>query len=56
MKLYRVDKLIKPGGMVIKSKHVLASSDQEAVRDARDSADCPICDVFANGRKVGAVV
>lgn len=56
MKLYRVDKLAKPGGVVVKSKHVLAGSDGEAVRDARDSVDCPVCDVFSGGRKVGAIV
>lgn len=56
MKLYRIDKLAKPGGVVIGRKHVLAQSDREAVRDARDSADCPICDVFSEGRKVGAII
>ena len=29
MKLYRVNKLAKPGGMVLKKKHVLARSDAE---------------------------
>ena len=57
MKLYRIDKLTKLGGMIIKRKHVLAASDREAVQRASDSADCPICDVVAdNGQKVGQVL
>ena len=49
MKLYRINKLAKLGGLVIKRKHVLASSDEEAVKQAADSSDCPIRDV----RRVG---
>src|SRR5688500_5834646 len=57
MKLYRVDKLAKLGGMVIKKKHILASSDRQAVKQAEESPDCPICDVVAdNGQKVGQVL
>ena len=32
MKLYRVDKLAKLGGMVLKRKHILASGDRDAVK------------------------
>jgi len=56
MKLYRVDKLAKIGGMIIKRKHILAADDREAVRRASDSPDCPICDVTRDGEKVGQVV
>jgi len=56
MKLYRVDKLAKRGGAVIKKKHILANSDQHAVQVAEDSPDCPICDVLHNGEKVGQVI
>lgn len=56
MKLYRIDKLAKPGGGVVKKKHVLASNDREALKDAADSDDCPICDVLRDGKKVGSVV
>ena len=57
MKLSRVNKLAKPGGMVIKKKHILANSDAQAVKQAEDSPDCPICDVVAdNGQKVGQVL
>jgi len=57
MKLYRIDKLTKLGGMIIKRKHVLAASDREAVQRASDSADCPICDVVAeDGKSVGSII
>jgi hypothetical protein len=56
MKLYRVDKLAKPSGAVIKHKHILAASDREAIRQAQDSADCPICEVLRDGQQVGQVL
>lgn len=56
MKLYRVNKLARIGGAVIKKKHILAASDAQAVRDAAESADCPICDVLRDGEKVGQIV
>jgi hypothetical protein len=56
MKLYRVDKLAKAGGAVIKKKHILAASDKHAVQQAEDSPDCPICDVLRDGEKVGQVL
>ena len=57
MKLYRVDKLAKAGGAVVKKKHILAPTDKAAVQQAGDSADCPICDVIAdNGQRVGQVL
>lgn len=55
MKLYRINKLAKPGGVVVKKKDVLASSDSEAVQRAADSPDCPICDVLRDGRTVGSI-
>ena len=56
MKLYRVDKLAKHGGVVVKKKHILASSDAQAVQRAEESDDCPICDVTRDGQKVGEVI
>jgi hypothetical protein len=56
MKLYRVDKLAKRGGVVIKKKHILANSDQQAVQRAVESDDCPICDVLKDGERVGQVL
>lgn len=55
MKLYRIDKLTKPGGLVIKKKHVLAAGDKQAVAVAQRSDDCPVCDVLRDGMKVGEV-
>ena len=56
MKLYRINKVAKPGGTVLKKKDVLASSDREAVERAEDSDDCPICEVFRDGQPVGSVI
>jgi hypothetical protein len=56
MKLYRVNKLAKPGGVVVKKKHILANSDQQAVQQAENSDDCPICDVTRDGQRVGQVL
>ena len=56
MKLYRVNKLAKPDGLVIKKKHILATSDKHAVEQAAESPDCPICEVLRDGEKVGSIV
>ena len=56
MKLYRINKLAKPGGPVIKKKDVLATGDGQAVKDAAESEDCPICDVYRDGQRVGSIV
>ncbi|HWI89535.1 MAG TPA: hypothetical protein VNS11_09905 [Sphingomicrobium sp.] len=56
MKLYRIDKLARRGGAVIKKKHILAPTDREAVQQAENSDDCPICDVLRDGRMVGQVL
>ena len=55
MKLYRINKLSKPGGSLIKKKDVLATGDAQAIKDAADSDDCPVCEVLRDGRKVGSV-
>jgi len=56
VKLYRINKLTRPGGAVVKKKDVLAASDGEAVQRAADSEDCPICDVLRDGQTVGSVL
>ena len=56
MKHYRVNKLTKPGGAVIKKKDVLAASDAQAVQDAADSDDCPVCDVYRDGQRIGSII
>ena len=55
MKHYRINKLAKIDGVVIKRKDILARTDAEAVRNAADDNDCPICDVLRDGKKVGAI-
>ena len=57
VKLYRIDKVVRLGGALLKRKHVLASSDNEAMRTAEESVDCPTCEVVAeDGKRVGSVV
>ena len=56
MKLYRIDKLARLGGTIVKRKHILANTDRQAVQRAEESDDCPICDVTRDGEKVGEVI
>ena len=56
MKHYRVNKVTKPGGTIIKRRDILASSDKQAIETAADHEDCPICDVWSEGKKVGSIV
>lgn len=56
MRHYRINKLAKLAGVVIKRKDILAGSDADAVRHAADDMDCPICEVLRDGKKVGAIV
>ena len=56
MKHYRINKLAKRGGPVVKHKDILARDDADAVRTAEESPDCPVCDILHAGKKVGAVI
>ena len=56
MKLYRINKVTKPGGAIIKKKDVLAASDSEAVQRASQSPDCPVCEIFKEGEQVGTII
>ena len=56
MKLYRIDKLSKLGGIILKRKHVLADTDKDAVQIAAKSPDCPVCEVLKDGQRVGSIV
>jgi len=56
MRHYRINKVTKPGGTVLKHKDVLAVSDKEALQRAEDSPDCPTCEVLRDGKPIGAVV
>jgi len=56
MKHYRVNKLARPGGAVVKKKDILAANDLQAIRQAEDSDDCPICDVLKDGQTIGKIL
>lgn len=56
MKLYRINKLSRPDGAVVKKKDVLAASDAQAVKDAADSDDCPVCEVLRDGKRISSIV
>lgn len=55
MKHYRVNKVAQPGGEVLKRKDILASDDGQAMKRAQSDPDCPVCDVWHAGEKVGTV-
>lgn len=56
MKHYRVNKVAKPNGAVIKSRDILATDDKDAVATARNDVDCPVCEVWQAGHKVGSIL
>lgn len=55
MRHYRVNKLAKPDGVVVKQKDLLAADAKEALDRARTDPDCPVCEVWQAGRKVGEI-
>ena len=55
MRHYRVNKLAKVGGVVVKRKDILANDDREAIARTEADPDCPICDVLRDGEKVGSI-
>ena len=55
MKLYRINKVAKPHGVILKQKDVLAASDEEALHRAKGSPDCPVCEVLRDGKQVGLI-
>ena len=55
MKHYRINKLARPGGKVLKRKDILAKDDGQAIARAEDDEDCPVCEVLHAGRPVGSV-
>lgn len=56
MRHYRINKVSRPGGVVLKKRDVLAVSDSDAVQKAADSEDCPVCEVLKDGQQVGSVL
>ncbi len=55
MRHYRVNKLASAGGEVVKRKDILANNDREAVARVEADVDCPICDVWRDGQKIGSI-
>lgn len=56
MKHYRINKVAAPGGRTLKAKDILAADDNQAVARAEDDEDCPVCEVYRAGEKIGAVL
>lgn len=56
MRHYRINKVARPGGVVLKKRDVLAASDTDAVQKAAESEDCPVCEVLKDGQHVGSIV
>ena len=55
MKHYRVYKLREPHGRIIKGKDIHASDDSDAMHQACEDPDCPICEVWQGAKKVGTI-
>lgn len=55
MRHYRVNKVAKPDGVVVKSKDTLAANDRQAIEAARADPDCPVCEIWHAGQKVGSI-
>jgi hypothetical protein len=55
VKHYRVYKLDKPQGRIVKGKDAHAATDQEAMQLAESDPDCPVCEVWRGIKKVGSV-
>ena len=55
MRHYRVNKLAKAGGEIVKRKDILADNDRQAVARAVGDDDCPVCDVLRDGKKIGSI-
>lgn len=55
MRHYRVNKLAGAGGEIVKRKDILADNDRQAVARAEGDEDCPVCDVWRDGEKIGSI-
>jgi hypothetical protein len=55
MKHYRLNKVAEPDGPVLKKKDILAADDRRQLNRAAEDNDCPICDVYRSGAKVGSI-
>ena len=55
MEHYRVNKVTEPDGKVLKKKDILAPDDNAAMKRAAEDEDCPTCDVYVRGSKIGSI-
>ena len=55
MKHYRINKLNRREGTVVKIRDILATDDADAMKTASEDEDCPVCDVLQDGKKVGSI-
>jgi hypothetical protein len=55
VKHYRIYKLDKPQGQIIKGKDAHAATDEAAIQEAAADPDCPVCEVWQGIKKVGSV-
>ena len=56
MKHYRINKVSRVGGKVVKQKDILAGSDRQALERAAADDDCPVCEVLQAGKPVGTIL
>ena len=56
MKHYRINNVAAPRGPTLNAMDILAADDIQAVARAEDDEDCPVCEVYHAGEKVGAVL
>lgn len=52
---YRVYKLDRSEGRIVKGKDVDAPSDSAALAHAKADEDCPVCEVWQGAKKVGSI-
>ena len=55
MEHYRINKVGKPDRRVIKKKDILARNNRDAVQAAAADPDCPVCEVWHAGKRVGTI-
>ena len=55
LKHYRVYKLDEDTGQIVKGKDVDAPDDNEAMKQAQEDEDCPVCEVWQSTKMVGTI-
>ena len=52
---YRVYKLDERDGRIAKGKDVEAIDDANAIKQAEEDEDCPVCEVWQGTKQVGTI-